>query len=142
MAYPKRSYVEHVAVRVRDIQWHIRFFREALGMSIRDIDGTADDPRQVWLTGGVQLMADPEFEGPEGRLAHLGVMTEHLEAVLEEVYRWGVKELPQGRNWVALPDGLAIELIQASRGAVAAVLAVDPRAQTMHGKTLTGGRKP
>jgi catechol 2,3-dioxygenase-like lactoylglutathione lyase family enzyme len=128
MAYPKKSYVEHVAVRVRDIQWHIRFFRDALGMSIREIDGSVEAPKQVWMTGGVQLMADTGFEGPEGRLGHLGVMTEDLEAALEEVYRWGVKELPQGRNWVALPDGLAVELIQASRGAVGAALAVDPRA--------------
>jgi catechol 2,3-dioxygenase-like lactoylglutathione lyase family enzyme len=128
MAYPKKSYVEHVAVRVRDIQWHIRFFRDALGMSIREIDGPSDAPTQVWMTGGVQLMADTGFEGPEGRLGHLGVMTEDLEAALEEVYRWGVTELPQGRNWVAMPDGLAVELIQASVGAVGAALAVDPRA--------------
>ena len=128
MAYAQRSYVEHVAVRVRDVQWHVRFFRDALGMEIREIDGPADDPRQVWLTGGVQLMADTGFAGPEGRLGHLGVMTENLEAALDEVYRWGVRELPQGRNWVELPDGLSIEVIQASRGAVEAALAVNPRA--------------
>jgi catechol 2,3-dioxygenase-like lactoylglutathione lyase family enzyme len=128
MASVHKSYVEHVAVRVRDIQWHVRFFREALGMVIRDVDGPAGDPRQVWLTGGVQLIADAAFAGPEGRLGHLGVMTENLEATVEEVYRWGVRELPQGRNWVALPDGLSIELIQASGGAVEAALAVNPRA--------------
>lgn len=127
MAYARRSYVEHVAVRVRDIRWHIRFFREALGMEIREIDGSPDDPHQVWLTGGVQLMADAGFVGPEGRLGHLGVMTEDLEAALEDVYQWGVRELPQGRNWVELPDGLSIELIQASGGAVEAALAVSPR---------------
>ena len=122
------TYVEHVAVRVRDIHWHIRFFRDALGMSIRDIDGAADAPRQVWMSGGVQLMADPDYAAPEGRLGHLGIMTDDLPAALDAVYRWGVTELPQGRNWVALPDGLCIELIQASPGAVAAALAVNPRA--------------
>jgi catechol 2,3-dioxygenase-like lactoylglutathione lyase family enzyme len=128
MSYPKQSYVEHVAVRVRDIDWHIRFFRDALGMPVRQVDGAADAPRQVWTVGGVQLIADPAFAGPEGRLAHLGVMTEDLEAALAEVYRWGVRELPQGRNWVALPDGLSIEIMQASGGAVARGLAIDPRA--------------
>ena len=128
MSYQKRSYVEHVAVRVKDIQWHIRFFREALGMSIREVDGPADSPKQIWTVGGVQLIADPDFAGPEGRLAHLGVMTEDLEAALREVYTWGVSEMPQGRNWVALPDGLSVELIQASRDSVACALAVDPRA--------------
>jgi catechol 2,3-dioxygenase-like lactoylglutathione lyase family enzyme len=128
MSYPRQSYVEHVAVRVRDIDWHIRFFRDALGMPVRQVDGAADAPRQVWTVGGMQLIADPAFAGPEGRLAHLGVMTEDLEAALAEVYRWGVRELPQGRNWVALPDGLSIEIMQASGGAVARSLAIDPRA--------------
>lgn len=129
MAYPKKSYVEHVAVRVRDIDWHIRFFRDALGMPVREVDGPADNPRQIWTVGGVQLMADPGFAGPEGRLAHLGVMTEDLEAALAEAYAWdGVKQLPEGRNWLALPDGLCVELIQATGDSVAAVLAVDSRA--------------
>ena len=129
MAYQGKSYVEHVAVRVKDIDWHIRFFGDVLGMPIREIDGTADRPRQVWTIGGVQLMADPDFAGPEGRLAHLGVMTEDLEAALAEAYAWdGVKPMPQGRNWLALPDGLCVEVIQATGSSVAAALAIDPRA--------------
>jgi catechol 2,3-dioxygenase-like lactoylglutathione lyase family enzyme len=125
----KRSYVEHVAVRVRDIDWHVRFFRDVLGMSARAVDGPADDPRQLWTIGGMQLVSDPAFAGPEGRLAHLGVMTEDLEAALAAARAWpGVRELPQGRNWLALPDGLCVELLQAAPGAVAAALAVEPRA--------------
>ena len=127
MIYSKHSYVEHVAIRVRDIHWHIRFFREALGMTIREVDGATEDPKQVWTVGGVQLMADPAFEGPEGRLAHLGVMTEDLEAALAAAKAFGVTELPQGRNWLALPDGLAVEIIQATGDSVAAALAIDPR---------------
>jgi hypothetical protein len=129
MSYAKRSYVEHVAIRVRDIQWHIRFFREALGMTVRSVDGPAGAPRQVWTIGGMQLMADPEFAGPAGRLAHIGVMTEDLEAALQEACAWeGVKSLPQGRNWLELPDGLCVEVIQATGTAVAEALAIDPRA--------------
>lgn len=45
------------------------------------------------------------------------------------LYAWdGVKAMPQGRNWLALPDGLCVEVIQATGDSVAAVLAVDPRA--------------
>ncbi len=129
MAYQKKSYVEHVAVRVKDIDWHIRFFRDALGMPIREVDGPRDNPKQVWTIGGVQLMADPDFATSEGPLAHLGVMTEDLDAALAEAYTWeGVAAMPQGRNWLALPDGLCVEVIQATGDSVASVLAVDPRA--------------
>ena len=132
MAYTKKSYVEHVAVRVKDIQWHINFFHEVLGMDVREIDGPTDAPRQYWTIGGMQLMSTPDFEAPPssdaGWLAHLGIMVEDLDAALAEAQNWGVTPLPQGRNWLQLPDGLALELIQASGDAVARVLAVNPRA--------------
>jgi len=128
MAYDKQSYVEHVAIRVKDIQWHIRFFRDVLGMTLREVQGPLDAPNQVWTIGGVQLISDPGFDGPEGRLGHLGVMTEDLEAVLKEAESQGIGNLPQGRNWLALPDGLCVEVIQATASAVTQALAVNPRA--------------
>ncbi len=128
MAFRKRSYLEHAAIRVKDIQWHIRFFREALGMTLRSVDGPEDRPKQVWTIGGLQLVSDPDFDGPEGRIAHLGIMTEDLQGTLEQVYKWGVAQMPQGRHWVALPDGLTIELLQAKGDSVAEALAVNPRA--------------
>ena len=113
MAYAKTSYLEHTAVRVKDIHWHIRFFKEALGMPLRNVQGEPNDPVQVWTVGGVQLVSDKGFEGPEGRMVHLGIYTDDLEAALVEVYAFeGVQEMPNGHNWFTLPDGLAVELMQ------------------------------
>lgn len=126
MSIPK-AYLEHVAIRVRDIRWHIRFFHNVCGMTMRERDGDADAPAQYWTLGGMQFIASPDFDGPEGRLAHLGVMCEDLEAALAAARAFGVAEMPQGRNWLRLPDGLAVEFLQAGRGAVARALAVDPR---------------
>jgi len=128
MAYGKQSYVEHAAIRVKDIHWHIRFFREVLGMTLREVQGPDEAPAQVWTIGGFQLISDPDFEGPEGRLGHIGVMTEDLEAALKEAAAWGVTQLPQGPNWLRLPDGLCLEVIQASGPAVSQALAINPRA--------------
>jgi catechol 2,3-dioxygenase-like lactoylglutathione lyase family enzyme len=126
-----KSYVEHVAIRVHDIHWHIRFFCEVLGMTVREIDGPAIAPKQFWTVGGVQLISSPGFDAlpsnDAGWLAHIGIMVEDLEAVLHAASLFDVKELPQGRNWLQLPDGLAIELIQACGNAVAEALAVKPR---------------
>lgn len=129
MAYAKRAYMEHVAIRVRDIEWHVRFFREVLGMGLRD-DRRGQTPSQAWTVGGVQLVADPAFADPEGRLAHLGIMVEDLDAVLREAAGWGVTALPQGPNWLRLPDGLCLEIIQATGTAVADALVIDPRKES------------
>lgn len=128
-----KAYVEHVAVRVKDIRWHINFFYEVLGMDVREIDGPTDDPKQYWTIGGMQFISSPNFNAPpsnvDGWLAHLGVMVDDLEAAIQAAEPWGVKTLPQGRNWLQLPDGLAVELIQAAPGTVAQALQVNPRAQ-------------
>ncbi|MEM5298751.1 VOC family protein [Burkholderia sp. JPY481] len=125
-----KAYLEHVAIWVTDIHWHIRFFEEVFGMTMREVDGTRDEPRQYWTLGGLQFISDPRYEGPEGRLAHLGVMCEDLEASLDAAQAFGVSEMPQGRNWLRLPDGLAVELIQAKPATcVAQALAINPRAE-------------
>jgi catechol 2,3-dioxygenase-like lactoylglutathione lyase family enzyme len=127
MAHASKAYLEHVAIFVRDIHWHIRFFEDVLGMTMREVDGPPEDPRQHWTLGGMQFIAAPDFTGPEGRLAHLGVMCEDLEAALAAARSFGVTVLPQGRNWLRLLDGLALELIQARGDAVRRALAIDPR---------------
>ncbi|AXF17663.1 VOC family protein [Paraburkholderia caledonica] len=125
-----RAYLEHVAIWVKDIHWHIGFFENVLGMTMREVDGTRDEPRQYWTLGGLQFISAPQHEDPEGRLAHLGVMCEDLEAALAAAHAFGVTEMPQGRNWLRLPDGLAVELIQAKPATcVAQALAINPRAE-------------
>lgn len=119
-------YLEHTAFPVKDINWHIHFFRDILAMKVRKVAGPPDRPEQVWFWGGIQLKSDPNFSGPEGRLAHLGIMTDDLDATLDLVYEAGATELPQGRNWVQLPDGLAIEFLQAAQGSVEKALKVNP----------------
>ncbi len=127
------SYLEHVAIRVHDIHWHIRFFHEVLGQTLREVEGTVQEPKQYWTLGGLQFMAAPGLSlapsNDSGWLAHLGVMVDDLEAALTAAHSFGViTTLPQGSNWLQLPDGLAVELIQASPGAVRQALAVNPRA--------------
>ena len=128
MSIPK-AYLEHVAIWVKDIHWHIRFFHEVFGMTLREVQGPVEAPSQYWTLGGMQFMSQPDFEGPEGRLGHLGLMCEDLDAALAAARRFeGVEQLPQGPNWLRLPDGLALEFIQAVPArAVHDALAVNAR---------------
>jgi len=125
-----KAYLEHVAIFVKDIHWHIRFFEDVLGMTMREVDGTVDAPRQYWTLGGLQFIHDPKHEAPEGRLAHLGVMCEDLEAALSAAQCYDATAMAQGPNWLRLPDGLAVELIQAKPAScVARALEINPRAE-------------
>ena len=124
-----RAYIEHVAIRVVDIDWHVRFFNQVLGLGIREEQPAhGGRPRQVWVLGSVQLIEDPSFAGLEGRLAHLGIVVDDYEGALARAAACGAKALPAGPNWLKMPDGLEIEILKASAGAVEAALAVNPRA--------------
>ncbi len=130
MAYTKKSYLEHVALKVKDIRWHIQFFTEALGFDIREVSGNPENPEQIWI-GGIQLTSAPDFKNydhEEERIWHIGIFTKDLEAALNEVYLYGeVSEMPQGRNWFMIPDGIMIELSQASSGEIQKYLEIKPR---------------
>jgi len=57
MADRNKSYVEHVAFKVKDIGWHIRFFHEVLGMPVKEMDGPRDAPLQgAQLGAGARLV--------------------------------------------------------------------------------------
>jgi hypothetical protein len=51
-------------------------------------------------------------------------MCEDLEATLAAAMQFSVTVMPQGRNWLRLPDGLAVEFIQA-RPATSVAKALD-----------------
>lgn len=55
-------------------------------------------------------------------------MCEDVEAAIAAAHTFGVTEMPQGRNWLRLPDGLAVELMQARPAScVAQALSINPR---------------
>lgn len=129
MGYTKSSFVEHVAMYVKDIGWYRNFFEETLGMKVKQVDGTSDNPQQVWTVGGLQFIADPNFNGPGGQMAHLGIVTEDLDKALQEIYSWDHVSQVAGKekNWVLLPDGLILELFEQKGQAVREILAIEPR---------------
>jgi acyl dehydratase len=129
MEYRKRSFVKHTSLRVKDLDWHIAFFRDVLGMPLCEVDDHAASSGKAWAVGGVHLIADPQFAGSQERLAHLVVMTENLDELLREASVRGIPNVPGKRHWLALPDGIVIEAMQAAPGSVAATLAADPRTQ-------------
>lgn len=122
----KASYLEHAAVTVRDIEWSIRFFEDVLGMEVIRRQETEGKLSQVWLRGGIQLIAAPEsYEA--GRGHHLGIVVENFKKTLSEMLSCegvhGMEGKPE--KWVELPDGLVLELFQEKPGAIDKILSID-----------------
>ncbi len=104
-----RSVIHHIALYVEDIKKETRLFEQAFGMSITEIDGNPENPKQVWLDGGIQLIAEPREKGCA--IAHLALTTAEPEENLPVCREYGGETLPKGDNWLGFPDGLVLELI-------------------------------
>ena len=114
----KQNRVEHVAVRVKDLEWHRAFFRDALGMAETETQGEASRPAQVWI-GGVQLTRDENYAPrpqAEERVWHIGIDVRNLEETAKTVAAYpGVAPFstdPGQKYWFLLPEGLVMELVE------------------------------
>ena len=103
-----KATIGHTAIKVQDILGMAELLQDLLGFEERN-RSEGDPPANIWFKEGLQLVRDPEFEGPEGRLHHMGLMVEDLEAMSAECRRRGFVEVRS--NWFALPDGLVIEFL-------------------------------
>ena len=122
----RSSYLEHAAVTVRDIEWNIRFFEDVLGMEVTRRKEESGKLEQVWLRGGIQLIASPDNHAA-GRGHHLGIVVEDFQAMLTEMLTYEGVHAIEGKpeKWVELPDGLVLELFQEKPGAIDKVLSID-----------------
>lgn len=105
-----KATIGHTAVRVQDINGMVELLQDLLGFTVSRTMGEGDAPANVWFEEGLQLVLDPEYAGPEGRLHHLGVTVADREAMAAECARRGFTEVRP--NWYALPDGLVLEFLQ------------------------------
>jgi catechol 2,3-dioxygenase-like lactoylglutathione lyase family enzyme len=121
------AYLDHVAFTVRDIAPHLAFFRDVLGMTVTKRDGPQEKPSQVWLLGGLQIVEDAGFSGPEGRFAHLGLICADVPTAIRGALAHGGRSMDKGAHWVEMPDGLLLEFLPDTRNAVDTVRNLDPR---------------
>lgn len=122
----KCSYLEHAAVTVADIEWSLKFFQTVLGMTEtrrKEKDGVL---QQVWLKGGLQLVAAPENPAA-GRGHHLGIVVQDFQSALQEMLAYEGVHPMEGKpeKWVQLPDGLVLELFQEKPGAIEKILDIE-----------------
>ena len=103
-----RARMDHACFTVADVDWYLKFFEEAFGF---EITKSIPEAGKYWLDGGMQInKGDVKADKPQG-MDHVGLGVRDLEEAYAKVYAFPeVKELPQGRQWVQLPEGEVLEL--------------------------------
>jgi len=102
--------IGHTAFKVKDMLGTIQIIEELLGFHVGRKKGDGEIPSSVWFEEGLQLVHDPNFEGPEGRLHHLGILVTDRDAMAQECKRRGFSEVRP--YWYALPDGVVLEFLE------------------------------
>ena len=122
----RKSYLEHAAVTVEDMKQSVDFFTNALGMKITRTKDENGKLKQVWLDGGLQLVALEKGEKPKAA-HHLGIVVNDYDAVLKELLSYeGVTHIDgKPDKWLKLPNGITLELFQERPDAIDKVSAVE-----------------
>ncbi|WP_418781416.1 VOC family protein [Holdemanella porci] len=119
------AYLEHMAFKVNDLDWCVRFFQEVFDMPIRLSLGQAPH-RKIWLHAGIQLNEDLEYKNEEGRCDHFALMVSDYDEVLKKCLGFGCKALPTGENWIQMPNGMIIELKRGDQKALDTIISQKP----------------
>lgn len=119
------AYLEHMAFKVNDLDWCVKFFQDVFDMPIRLSLGQAPN-RKIWLHAGIQLNEDLTFKNQEGRCDHFALMVTNYDEVLEKCKMYGCKTLEMGENWLQMPNGMIIELKRGNQIALETIIAQKP----------------
>lgn len=99
----------HVAIKTNEVEWYVEFFEKIFGMKIKkqisDLKG-----RKIWFQEGIQINEDPDVKSGGGYLDHIAISTNEKKQVLANAIQYGCIQLKE--NWIQLPDGITIELME------------------------------
>lgn len=90
----------HVALKVRDFEGALAFYRDLVGLTVVRWTGEQDRPAAVWMPG-VQLIRLPEGSEapPQGVLDHIGIALRDVAAVHQRLQDAGhTPERPFGKT--------------------------------------------
>ena len=110
----------HTALRVRDLEGALHFYKEIVGLAESRRGGDPAKPGSVWLEGLQLVRAEAQDTAEKGVLDHIGFDVKDLKAFITKIEREGIKldepyrETPTGNAITYITDawGTRIELIK------------------------------
>ncbi len=75
--------IDHVAIKVNNLEESVQFFEEVFGMEIEKTAG--EKPvRKVWFKEGIQLNEEAVKITAGGVMDHIGIYTDNEDIILEK----------------------------------------------------------
>ena len=104
-----RAQIHHVALNTSDMDWYVSFFQNVFGMTVQRTAGE-QPKRRLWFREGVQLNECASAVNCGDAVDHFSLGVEDIPAAVEAAVKAGCTALPDGPHWIALPNGVRLEL--------------------------------
>lgn len=101
--------LHHVAIKTDNIEWYVKFFKEVFCMNVKRETGRSGE-RKIWFHEGIQINETVQKNTERDAVDHIAISTDEIAKVIEKSVQGGCLQLKA--NWLQLPDGLKIELIE------------------------------
>lgn len=101
--------LHHIAIKTNKAEWYVKFFKKVFSMNVKK-EVSNSEARKIWFYEGIQINEVTENCNQEGYTDHIAISTEEKEAIIRKSGECGCVQIKE--NWIQLPDGLIIELIE------------------------------
>ncbi len=103
--------LHHVCICTNEYDKYVALFEELFGLTVNRTLGDAP-ARKLWFNEGVQINELTVDEENGTSVDHISLGVDDVPAVVLDALENGCTQLPNGAHWIALPNGVKIELMQ------------------------------
>lgn len=104
-----KNSIHHVAISTNNYDSYVSLFTEVFEMTARKSDGEAP-ARRIWFHEGIQINEAASASEPGKLVDHIAIGTDCMDEVIARAIAHGCTQIKS--NWIQLPDGLKIELME------------------------------
>ncbi len=102
--------LHHACITVKEFDKYVELFEELFNMTVNRTQGEAPK-RKLWFNENVQIneLENDEVNGTS--IDHIAIGVDDVKATVCDALEHGCTPLPNGAHWIALPNGVKLELI-------------------------------
>ncbi len=102
--------LHHACIAVKEFDKYVELFEELFNMTVNRTQGEAPK-RKLWFNENVQINELEKDEVNGTSIDHIAIGVDDVKATVCDALEHGCTPLPNGAHWIALPNGIKLELI-------------------------------